>query len=155
MPTAGQQINANAWHSGTFTAGQFGGVVGTVINALIAGSVSRWDPIQPAFLGTLTQFAFSRSSFVLGAVGVAAVAMTEGNLDRVDTTAGNVVGNLPPASAVFKGRICAAKNYAGANSVNVTPNGADTIDGVAALYAIAAGDAAQFVSDGVSDWTRI
>jgi hypothetical protein len=155
MPTAGQQINANAWHSGTFAAGQFGGVVGTVINALIAGSVSRWDPIQPAFLGTLSQFAFSRSSFVLSSVGVATATMTEGNIDRFDTTAGNIVADLPAASAVFKGRICAAKNYAGGNSVNVTPDGADTIDGVAALYAIAPGDSAQFVSDGVSDWTRI
>lgn len=76
-------------------------------------------------------------------------------LARYDTTAGNIVANLPSASSVPIGRAITVKNEAGANNVNVTPAGADTIDGIAAALALTPGLNAEFVSDGVSNWTAL
>jgi len=93
-------------------------------------------------------------------VDIAASAVTPATLAtntvrRFDTTGGNIVANLPAANSVANGDWVDVKNETGGNSVDVTPAGADAIDGVAALSGVAAGVGSRFYSDGVANWTRI
>jgi hypothetical protein len=86
---------------------------------------------------------------------------------RFNTTAGNIAQPLPtiraaaPAIGSFSttdgviestGLVVIVKNEVGANAVNVSPAGADTINGGAGAVAVAQGAAKMFISDGVSNW---
>lgn len=99
-------------------------------------------------------------TFIRGITWVAASQTTTVNAKRemwfypVDTTAGAVVVNLPPASGNL-GKQYAVKRTAGANAVTLTPNGTDTIDGAATLAIGTTGDTAWVVSDGVNKWYKI
>jgi len=86
------------------------------------------------------------------------LSMKVTELVKVDTTAGVVVVNLPAANTNTAGAKISVKrlNNASVNQVSVTPNGADTIDLVAGVYAIAvAGGSVDLVCDGVNNWTII
>ena len=62
------------------------------------------------------------------------VASTDGTIG-FDTTAGNVTASLPLARE-YPGIIYCGKEIAGANVAAFGPRGSDTIDGVAAAYAV-------------------
>jgi len=79
--------------------------------------------------------------------------LTAHRFGKYDSTAGNLVANIPAAADVKKGDKVGAFNQAGANSVTVTRSGGDTIDGAAADTVLAAGEKVILISDGVSDWT--
>src|ERR1039458_5143260 len=64
-------------------------------------------------------------------LGVTATAKP--NLNRFDATVGPLVANLPPCSSVQGATVIVQKIDAVANTVTITPNGADTIDGAATL----------------------
>ena len=86
--------------------------------------------------GALTTQARSiNTSFNLAAAGVYIVAATD-DFVGMDTTTGAQAVNLPVA---VTGRRLVIKNtalVAVVNACNVTPNGAETIDGIAALVAL-------------------
>lgn len=105
-------------------------------------------------VGSHTQSAFSYPKLTITNVRTTPTTSAFG-LNRYDTTAGNVVHNLPAANDTFEGTLVWVKNYTGANNVTVTPNGVDTVDDVAGTASIGPGLAAGFVSDGISDWTQI
>jgi hypothetical protein len=78
-------------------------------------------------------------------------------LIAMDTSGGAGTVNLLAASAVTQPIVI--KNM-GTNTVAVTPNGSDTIDGIAAAYSMAAGASPVFpalmlISNGVDAWTII
>ena len=81
--------------------------------------------------------------------------LTARRLARYNTNSGDIVSNLPPASSVRKNTVIAVKNEVGGNDVDVTPDGLDTIDSVAALLAIGPSVGTEFYSDGVSNWTAL
>jgi hypothetical protein len=70
-----------------------------------------------------------------------------------DSTAGDFPVNLPSAAANGAGMQIWVKNTGSANLVNITPTGGDTVEG-AALLALAPGESAMLVSDGVSNWMQ-
>lgn len=80
--------------------------------------------------------------------------LTTEELHIWDTTGGVCVDQLPAANTYQKGSGIWIKslNNGSANALNVTPNGLDTIDLVAAVYPLAAGQSAKFVSDGINNW---
>lgn len=86
---------------------------------------------------------------------VPGAVLEQNQIARFDTTAGNILRPLPAANSFPSGGCVTIKNEVGANSVAAQRDGADTIDSVAANPNIAAGVAAKFVSDGVSNWTVI
>ncbi|MGP1255241.1 MAG: SwmB domain-containing protein [Kiloniellales bacterium] len=86
-----------------------------------------------------------------------AIPATDVNrLVRGDTAAANVTATLPAASAFASGQyICVQKWDPGAvNTFSIAPDGADTIDGIAAPLNITAGfQGYRLTSDGVSNWS--
>lgn len=91
---------------------------------------------------------------------------------RFDTTAGDIAQTLPliraaapaigslsttPGVLESTGLMVIIKNEAGANNVNVSPNGTnpDTIDGGAGPVVIPAGGSRIFISNGVSNWSVV
>lgn len=68
---------------------------------------------------------------------------------RCDTTAGNIIVNLKAASTM-RNRIYVFKKLVAGNTVTVTPNGAETIDGAATLVQAAALDVDWIQSNGAS-----
>jgi len=153
---AAATLVAGAFSFGFMRENCFDGPGGATLILNPVGDAARIRNAHSGFAGTISQFSQQQVRYIPDiALVTTTSALTEQRLARFDTTAGNVIGNLPAASTIFRGEVIVVKNEAGGNSVNVTPNGGDTIDGVAALYAVAAGLASQFVSDGVSNWTRI
>ncbi|MBD3610538.1 MAG: hypothetical protein HUJ30_08315 [Gammaproteobacteria bacterium] len=71
----------------------------------------------------------------------------------VDASAGNVVLNLPAASALKTMPFVIYRQDATANTVTLTPDGTDTVDG-SASYLVQPGARVHFISDGTSDWSR-
>jgi hypothetical protein len=100
------------------------------------------------------------------AVPFAGIDLIPNTTWRFDTTAGNIAQTLPavranPANGSTSvaggamegtGTILIVKNSVGANAVNLTPNGTDTIDGGAGPLAVPAGGARILQSDGISNW---
>ncbi len=80
-------------------------------------------------------------------------ALTVGRLARKNTTAGDIVANLPPASSVRNGQSVIMKNEIGANNVNVTPGVGDLIDSAGVPHAVLPGVATEYFSNGISNWT--
>ena len=76
-------------------------------------------------------------------------------LARYDTTDANVVATLPLAASVAKDTVIAAINEVGANVVNVTRSGSDTINSVAGPHVLASGVGKQFISNGITNWTAL
>lgn len=70
----------------------------------------------------------------------------------IDATTGNLIVNLPPCN-VNPGRIyIVKKGDATANTVTITANGSNTIDGAGTLVLTAANQRAVIQSDGNSIW---
>lgn len=83
------------------------------------------------------------------------VAVQYGQLVAADPTAGNITANLPAANSVTatgSNTVSITNNADSANIVNVTPAGADTINGSAAAFVLAARETITLVSDGISEW---
>lgn len=68
-----------------------------------------------------------------------------------DATAGNKIVNLNGANGLGQVHYI-KKDDAGANTVTITPNGADTIDGAASLILAKPRASVILVANGVSDW---
>jgi len=81
--------------------------------------------------------------------------LAPGFLARVDSTAGNVIAQLPSiATLAPRGTIIGVKITAGTNIVTAVANGADKIDVTSASYQLgnAPGYGVILVSDGVGNW---
>jgi hypothetical protein len=135
----------------------FAGPVGSTLNVAPQGDSARGRASNVGFLGTIIQTPQGIGKWLVDTALVTATpnALVSGRLARYDTTTGVIVSNLPSAATTFRGESARVKNEVGGNNVDVTPAGADTIDSVAALSAVIPGEAAEFVSNGVSNWTRI
>lgn len=74
---------------------------------------------------------------------------------RCDTTPGLMTINLPPAT--FSGVTFIFKRISGGgNNADITPDGADTIDGVAAAYSLVAQyDSVTLVDTNIGEWSII
>lgn len=72
-----------------------------------------------------------------------------------DTTAGDLVANLPLAADVPPGTRFTAVVYAGGNNITLTRAGADLIEGAATLAVTPTIRVTALESDGVSAWTRV
>lgn len=71
-----------------------------------------------------------------------------------ETASGNIALNLPPASNTV-GRLYAAKHVGATNTITLTPNASDTIEGVASIALTANNEVRIFISDGVSNWALL
>jgi hypothetical protein len=69
-----------------------------------------------------------------------------------DTTSGNITINLKPAMEWEQKRIIVKKIVAG-NTVTITPDGSETIDGAASLAITTQYQARELVSQGGDIWT--
>lgn len=111
---------------------------------------------QAAMLGTLTDFELTVPRWSVQLRGAATpVAAAVGQLNQHDPSGGPIVVNLPAVSAFNKGNPVTIKNGTAsvANPINITPAGADTIDGAAGVTALqTAFGSVTLVSDGVSNW---
>jgi hypothetical protein len=160
LPVSGTQTNLNL-REGSYTgAGVFGAAAGVVFTYFLDGANTRFDPDQPDVvsssyvIGTNTRYNMSTLS-ASATVNIIKPNYKATTVSRHDTTSGNKVAQLPATTAVTNGDIVIIKNEVGGNNVNVTPDGSDTIDSVAALSALTPGQSAQFLSDGVSNWIRL
>lgn len=82
------------------------------------------------------------------------IAVAYGDVVAADPTGGDITANLPAASAVTPtgSNVVSITNTSNsANAVNVTPAGADTING-GGVFVLAARESVTLISDGVSDW---
>jgi hypothetical protein len=88
---------------------------------------------------------------------IAVQLAAEDDLMLCNPTAGGFPINLPAVTVANQGQQIAVKNITGSiNAIAVTPNGADTIEGVAAAVNIATGFASlTLVSDGAAGWSII
>lgn len=118
------------------------------------------DVLQYSVLGVedvgLTWLSSIGTQFATGAKSVTSgyVVLATDQLVTVDTSSGAATITLPAAADY--GLVLTIKNM-GANTIAVTPDGAETIDSVAAAFSIAAAatpsfPSIQLVSDGVSAW---
>lgn len=114
------------------------------------GSVLGIQDIGLTWLSTIgQQFATGSKSVTSGYT-----ILDTDQLVTVDTTSGAATINLLPAADY--GLVLTIKNM-GANTVAVTPDGAETIDGVASAFSIPAASSPTFpsivlLSDSVSGW---
>lgn len=90
-------------------------------------------------------------------VKTAAYSAQPGEIVLCDPTGGVFTINLPKASLVGAGAVIVVKVQSDSNNgVTLTPNAADTVDGVGGATAILyARGAIKVVSDGVSDWMQV
>jgi len=77
-----------------------------------------------------------------------------GDMRNANTTSNSIGYNLPAASSVSNGKSITVKKVTAANSVTITPNGADTIDGAASFTWSGDGRAYTITSDGANWHTR-
>ena len=116
---------------------------------LIPDGISNWlvigvfDPAAPA---TIIDAALVSST---------PDSLTVGRLARYDTTAGDIVANLPLADSLPKNASVTVKNEVGGNNVLVTRAGADTIDSVVGPHTVAPVVAFRFVTNGSDNWTAV
>lgn len=123
----------------------------------IDGGVAALEPGQYVMLvgdGVNTYIVISSNTDELSVTPVqtAAYNALPSQVVQGDSTAGDIVVNLPTATQAPSGQVL-VKNVGTANLVNITPTGGDTVEG-AALLALAPGESAVLISDGVSNWMQ-
>lgn len=106
--------------------------VGPVVNA--AGSAGNWTT------ATISAFPYT-------------VLTSDNNkVLLINTTAPRTI-NLPPATDLICFKVKDISGLAGINPITIVPNGSDTIDGLAAAFALRVNRGAwEFISDGTSNW---
>jgi hypothetical protein len=112
---------------------------------------------QAAMLGTLTTTVLTPERWRMRGPFVGVQNANPADVMQCDPSGGGFPINLPAVTAFNRGQTIIIKNITGSvNAIAVTPNGADTIDGVAAAVNIATGFASlTLVSDGASGWAII
>lgn len=124
------------------------------LKAVAASSAAAFNPANPGPIGATTP-ANGRFTGVQAGIRVVVASTTAVSSDfTILCNAGSVaiVVTLPAASA-NPGRIYNIKKTdAGANTVTITPNGADTIDLAANRVITTAQQNIQMQSDGTSGW---
>lgn len=152
MPVSGSLCTLNIGTGSRINGSTIAAVAGcSVTNARQVGSSICGS--QPAILGNFIELPLAYPQlFVDTAAQAADVNMFVGHLARFDTTATDRAANLPGSIQGGAGDFVAAINEVGANNVNLTPAGGDSVIGGTVL---AAGETAMLVSDGLGNWIRL
>jgi len=144
---------------------QLGGAVGATLILMLTSTSAAVGHLQSNWLGTITISSTRAQALQLVPAGgtvpsVAPVNLTNtpGSFVRLDATAGAITQPLPiiASSSYFytHGKSVTIKETSGINPVIVNTPGAETING-AATYTIPPGGVAEFISDGVSNWSVV
>jgi len=135
-------------------------VNGTAIDVQVTGKAAtnlNWQAVLidtsqspgASIAGTLTVTSVQTSTPVSAAID---------ELVRVDTTSNTIIVNLPVVATTNKGQKVLVKMSFGTagntatNDATVTPDGSDTIDGVATFVQSGEREGITYVSDGTSNW---
>jgi hypothetical protein len=108
------------------------------------GTGNAWDCIQTLGVGV---------GFVTS--GTAALTQANAGLLLIDASAGNVILNMPAASAAVGAVFQFKRVDASTNTVTINRAGSDTIDGALLLSLVAQYEFDEIRSDGVSAWRRL
>lgn len=131
------------------------------INGNISGTTPTFtSDVVISATGTLTANAAARVDIPFFCstyrdVTTPAVITVADTFITADTSAADVVATLPAASASTIGKVYFFFNRAGANNINVTKTGADTIDGGAGPYAVATTTGAMIVGVSATGWRHM
>ncbi|HYM20826.1 MAG TPA: hypothetical protein VEW28_07475 [Candidatus Kapabacteria bacterium] len=138
VATAGQ-VNAGT----TITAGT--GITSTTGAINATGGTIQTNSVDRILNNGTVVATGIRATYGNPAAGAYAIAATDYFLNITNATA----PTLPSANP--SGRVIVIHNISGAN-INVAPNGADKIDGVAAATIVGNGITRTFISDGGTNW---
>jgi hypothetical protein len=139
------------------------GAAATVIFAINSDSALIGDS-QAGITGPRLQILAAHSRFNPNPApptvpAVASVIAAVNDWLRLDVSGGAFAQTLPDAGTFggfdATGQMILVKETSGTAGLTVAPAGGDTIDGAAAAVTVAAGGAVLFISDGVSDWSRV
>jgi len=123
---------------------------GTFTRSTSTGGTNTLTKINLASLGLGAGSGIITTFTVVSTTPVTATVATA---MLVNATSGNITVNLPTAASALAGSIILVKKTdSTANTVNVVPSGADTIDGGSSFLLSLQNEFMQIVSDGVSKW---
>lgn len=153
LPIASTSLSIDMGVSAQVEADTISSAATTTITATPRTGSTVFDSSQPNALGGIVDSPDTNVRMLPDVtLRTTAANLTRNQFARFDTTAGNIVANLPAASGLF-GQAIGVINSAGANNVVVTPAGGDTVDDLATLN-IGAGERVLFLSDGINNWIR-